>query len=68
MIPKLSEETIRHHATAQSFDRGQVYYRSGSVYSLEQEMSTAGEAWTLAQTLREQGELEQALQIAWKKV
>jgi uncharacterized Zn finger protein len=32
----------------------------------EQEMSTAAEAWTLAQTLREQGELEQALQIAVK--
>jgi uncharacterized Zn finger protein len=32
----------------------------------EQEMSTAQEAWTLAQTLREQGELEQALRIAIK--
>lgn len=32
----------------------------------EQEMSTADEAWTLAQTLREQGELKQALKIAMK--
>jgi uncharacterized Zn finger protein len=32
----LSEATIRHHALAQSFDRGQGYYRNGSVTSLIQ--------------------------------
>lgn len=36
MIPKLSEATIRRHAIAQSFERGQAYYRNGSVYSLVQ--------------------------------
>lgn len=36
MIPALSEVTIRHHAIAQSFERGQEYYRSGSAYSLVQ--------------------------------
>lgn len=36
MIPKLSESTIRHHAIAQSFGRGQSYYRAGSVHSLIQ--------------------------------
>lgn len=36
MIPKLSEVTIRDHAIAQSFERGQAYYRSGSVYALVQ--------------------------------
>ena len=36
MIPKLSETTIRRHASAQSFERGQQYYRSGSVGSLVQ--------------------------------
>lgn len=36
MIPKLSEATIRHHTTAQSFERGQGYYRAGSVNSLIQ--------------------------------
>jgi len=36
VIPKLSEVTIRHHAIAQSFDRGQGYYRNGSVTSLIQ--------------------------------
>lgn len=39
MIPKLSEETIRHHAIAQSFDRGEIYYRSGSVDFLIQRSS-----------------------------
>ena len=36
MIPALSEVTIWHHAIAQSFERGQEYYRSGSAYSLVQ--------------------------------
>ncbi|MBD3883288.1 SWIM zinc finger domain-containing protein [Phormidium tenue FACHB-886] len=36
MIPKLSEATIRHHTTAQPFERGQGYYRAGSVNSLVQ--------------------------------
>ncbi len=36
MIPKLSEATIRHHAVAPSFDRGQGYYHNGSVSSLIQ--------------------------------
>jgi uncharacterized Zn finger protein len=36
VIPKLSEATIRHHAVAQSFDRGQGYYHNGSVRSLIQ--------------------------------
>lgn len=36
MIPKLSEATIRHHTIAQSFERGQAYYRAGSVNSLIQ--------------------------------
>ena len=36
MIPKLSEPTIRHHAIAQSFERGQSYYWAGSVHSLIQ--------------------------------
>ena len=36
MIPKLSETTIRHHTIAQSFERGQSYERSGSVYALVQ--------------------------------
>lgn len=35
-IPKLSEATIRRHATSQSFERGQGYYQSGSVTSLIQ--------------------------------
>jgi hypothetical protein len=30
-IPSLSESIIRHHTTAQSFDRGNDYYRSQSV-------------------------------------
>lgn len=33
-IPKLTETTIRHHATAQSYDRGEAYYRSGAVITL----------------------------------
>lgn len=36
MIPSLSEATIRHHTIAQSFERGQGYYRAGSVHSLIQ--------------------------------
>lgn len=36
MILKLSEATIRHHTIAQSFERGQAYYRAGSVNSLIQ--------------------------------
>lgn len=36
MIPNLSEATIRHHTIAQLFERGQAYYRSGSVYALVQ--------------------------------
>jgi uncharacterized Zn finger protein len=32
----LSEATIRHHVIAQSFERGQGYYRNGSVTSLIQ--------------------------------
>ncbi|HEY9626001.1 MAG TPA: SWIM zinc finger family protein [Coleofasciculaceae cyanobacterium] len=40
MTPTLSEATIRHHTLAQSFDRGQAYYRSGSVYSLVQRGNT----------------------------
>lgn len=35
-MPKLSEDTIRQHTIAQSFDRGQSYYRAGSVHSLVQ--------------------------------
>lgn len=36
VIPKLSESTLHHHAIAQSFERGQAYYRAGSVHSLIQ--------------------------------
>jgi uncharacterized Zn finger protein len=36
MIPKLSEAFIRRHATSQSLERGQDYYKSGSVTSLIQ--------------------------------
>jgi uncharacterized Zn finger protein len=36
MIPKLSEASIRRHATSQSLERGQDYYKSGSVTSLIQ--------------------------------
>jgi uncharacterized Zn finger protein len=36
VIPKLSEAIIRQHAIAQSFERGQSYYRAGSVNSLIQ--------------------------------
>ncbi|WP_228035720.1 SWIM zinc finger family protein [Oculatella sp. LEGE 06141] len=32
----MSEATIRHHTIAQSFERGQGYYRAGSVHSLIQ--------------------------------
>jgi uncharacterized Zn finger protein len=35
-IPKLSEASIRRHATDKSFERGQDYYKSGSVTSLIQ--------------------------------
>jgi uncharacterized Zn finger protein len=35
-IPKLSKASIRRHATSQSFERGQDYYKSGSVTSLIQ--------------------------------
>jgi uncharacterized Zn finger protein len=35
-IPHLSEVTIRHHATAQSFERGEDYYQNGAVVSLVQ--------------------------------
>jgi len=40
VIPALSEATIRHHAIAQSFERGEAYYRSGSVYALVQRGNT----------------------------
>lgn len=40
MIPTLSKATIRHHTIAQSFERGQAYYRSGSVHSLVQRGNT----------------------------
>jgi uncharacterized Zn finger protein len=36
MIPKLSEASIRRHASSQSLERGQDYYKSGSVTSLIQ--------------------------------
>jgi uncharacterized Zn finger protein len=36
MIPKLSEASMRRHATSQSLERGQDYYKSGSVTSLIQ--------------------------------
>ncbi len=36
MIPKLSEASIRRQATSQSLERGQDYYKSGSVTSLIQ--------------------------------
>jgi uncharacterized Zn finger protein len=36
MIPKLSEASIRRRSTSQSFERGQDYYKSGSVTSLIQ--------------------------------
>ncbi len=36
MIPKLSEASIRRHATSQSFERGQNYYKRSSVTSLIQ--------------------------------
>jgi uncharacterized Zn finger protein len=36
VIPKLSEASIRRHATSQSLERGQDYYKSGSVTSLIQ--------------------------------
>lgn len=35
-IPHLNEALIRSHATAQSFERGESYYRNGSVASLTQ--------------------------------
>ncbi|MDX2240486.1 MAG: SWIM zinc finger family protein [Leptolyngbyaceae cyanobacterium bins.302] len=40
MIPTLSKATIQHHTTPQSFERGESYYRSGSVYSLAQRGNT----------------------------
>jgi uncharacterized Zn finger protein len=36
MIPKLSEASIRRHSTDKSFERGQDYYKSGSIMSLIQ--------------------------------
>ncbi len=36
MIPKLSEASIRRHASSKSLERGQDYYKSGSVTSLIQ--------------------------------
>jgi uncharacterized Zn finger protein len=36
MIPKLSEASIRRHSSDKSFERGQDYYKSGSVTSLIQ--------------------------------
>jgi hypothetical protein len=36
VIPKLSEASIRHQTIAQSFERGEVYYRNGAVTSLIQ--------------------------------
>lgn len=35
-MPNLSEATIRQRTIAQSFERGQSYYRTGSVHSLIQ--------------------------------
>ncbi|WP_232229380.1 SWIM zinc finger family protein [Crinalium epipsammum] len=35
-IPKLDEATIRRYATAQSFERGEVYYHSGAVTTLNE--------------------------------
>jgi uncharacterized Zn finger protein len=39
-IPSLSELTIRHHSTSQSFDRGEAYYRSKAVVALIQRGNT----------------------------
>ena len=36
MIPKLSEANLRRHANSKSFERGESYYRNGSVESLIQ--------------------------------
>jgi uncharacterized Zn finger protein len=40
VISKLSEATIRRHANAKSYDRGQGYYQSGAVESLVQRGNT----------------------------
>ena len=39
-IPNLNEATIRHHATSQSFERGEAYYRSHAVATLTQRGNT----------------------------
>ncbi len=39
-IPSLSESIIRHHTTAQSFDRGEDYYRSQSVTAIAKRGNT----------------------------
>jgi uncharacterized Zn finger protein len=39
-IPSLSESTIRHHTTAQSFDRGEDYYRSQAVTAIAKRGNT----------------------------
>lgn len=39
-IPPLSETTLRHHATAQSFERGEAYYQAGAVVRLRQRGNT----------------------------
>ena len=35
-IPTIREDIIRHHATAQSFSRGETYYQNGAVTALTQ--------------------------------
>lgn len=39
-IPRLNETTLRHQATAQSFERGEDYYQSGAVGRLRQRGNT----------------------------
>lgn len=39
-IPKLSEAALRRHASAQSFERGEAYYRAGAVVDLIQRGTT----------------------------
>ena len=39
-IPKLSEATIRRHASASSYERGESYYRAGAVVAVTQRGQT----------------------------
>ena len=39
-IPNLTQATIQRHATDQSYDRGQAYWRSGAVTAVTQRQQT----------------------------